>query len=304
MDFFGKEIRQCTVLVGDNCSVNKRLANLMGVPLVGCASHKLNLAVKTILAPYEAELEAVQALMKHLRIINAAAKLRFATPLRPVLRQETRWGSTYAMLKRFFWAARVHFTRRRRPRWNNAVSRCPTKVKGTFRRARRLQSVAMALQSGDLDLIGARDLLNGLIEQKPSVKSVIGPSANIVRSPIFEAGCCKVLADSANILSRDERLALRPMECRVSAPPSEDSVVGSSFAERILKKRKKTTPAVTYPLVRAIPPTSNKVDRLFSTARAMLGHERQALTPFAIEMLLFLKTNTLYWDVQVVDRCV
>ncbi|ETL25847.1 hypothetical protein L916_20367, partial [Phytophthora nicotianae] len=30
------------------------------------------------------------------------AKLRLVTPLRPVLRQETRWGSTHAMLRRYF----------------------------------------------------------------------------------------------------------------------------------------------------------------------------------------------------------
>ncbi|ETM54393.1 hypothetical protein L914_02264 [Phytophthora nicotianae] len=34
----------------------------------------------------------------------------------------------------------------------------------------------------------------------------------------------------------------------------------------------------------------------------MIGHERQALSPLAVEMLLFLKVNASYWDVEVVDR--
>ncbi|KAF1773084.1 hypothetical protein GQ600_8694 [Phytophthora cactorum] len=32
---FGKEVVHCLFLVGDNCSVNKKLARLMNVPLVG-----------------------------------------------------------------------------------------------------------------------------------------------------------------------------------------------------------------------------------------------------------------------------
>jgi hypothetical protein len=106
-------------------------------------------------------------------------------------------------------------------------------------------------------------------------------------------------------LSRFERQALRPLiqlEDRVGDDQVADSGVG--FAERILKRRKTVTPATSYPLVWAIPPTSNLVERLFSTARAMLGHERQGLTPLAVEMILFLKTNASYWDARVVDGCI
>ncbi|ETL98379.1 hypothetical protein L917_04533 [Phytophthora nicotianae] len=39
--------------------VNRRLAKLMGVPLVGCANNRLNLAVRRFLEPYEKELEQV-----------------------------------------------------------------------------------------------------------------------------------------------------------------------------------------------------------------------------------------------------
>lgn len=33
---YGVQLEQCRFVVGDNCSVNRRLATLMGVPLVGC----------------------------------------------------------------------------------------------------------------------------------------------------------------------------------------------------------------------------------------------------------------------------
>lgn len=43
---YGKDMDDCLFIVGDNCSVNKRLAGLLKVPLVGCVSHRLNLAVE------------------------------------------------------------------------------------------------------------------------------------------------------------------------------------------------------------------------------------------------------------------
>lgn len=102
LPFFGKSISGIKFLVGDNCALNKRLANLLGVPLVGCSSHRLNLAVRAYLEPHESILEEVQQLMRKLRTLKQAAKLRTKTSLVPVLRQETRWSSTFSMIKRYF----------------------------------------------------------------------------------------------------------------------------------------------------------------------------------------------------------
>jgi hypothetical protein len=76
LPLFGKSISGCKFLVGDNCAVNKRLANLLVVPLVGCASHRLNLVVRDYLRTYEDILEEVQQLMRKLRTLKQAAKLR------------------------------------------------------------------------------------------------------------------------------------------------------------------------------------------------------------------------------------
>lgn len=42
----GKSHENLLFLVGDNCSVNELLASKLGIPLVGCASHRLNLATE------------------------------------------------------------------------------------------------------------------------------------------------------------------------------------------------------------------------------------------------------------------
>ncbi|KAG4059431.1 hypothetical protein PC123_g5630 [Phytophthora cactorum] len=80
----------------------KRNALASFLPFFGRASHRLNLAVRSFLLPYEDDLDQVQLLMKHLRTIKQAAKLRLKTPLKPKLRQVTRWWSTYSMSARYF----------------------------------------------------------------------------------------------------------------------------------------------------------------------------------------------------------
>ncbi|KAG2764786.1 hypothetical protein PC129_g16754 [Phytophthora cactorum] len=42
----GVQLEQYRFVLSDNCSVNRRLTTLMEVPLVSCASHRLNLAVQ------------------------------------------------------------------------------------------------------------------------------------------------------------------------------------------------------------------------------------------------------------------
>ncbi|KAE8885122.1 hypothetical protein PF003_g30866 [Phytophthora fragariae] len=73
---YGKQVTDCQFLVGDNCVVNRLLATRMGVPLVGCASHRLNRAVQADMKQHEEDLATVQSLMVRLRTLKQSAKLR------------------------------------------------------------------------------------------------------------------------------------------------------------------------------------------------------------------------------------
>ncbi|ETO99561.1 hypothetical protein F441_23023 [Phytophthora nicotianae CJ01A1] len=73
---YGKQLSQCLFLVADNCAVNRLLATLMGVPLVGCASHRLNLAVQADIEKSKTDLDVVHSLMLKLRTLSQSAKLR------------------------------------------------------------------------------------------------------------------------------------------------------------------------------------------------------------------------------------
>ncbi|ETL45678.1 hypothetical protein L916_04270 [Phytophthora nicotianae] len=89
-------------MVGDNCSVNQCIGRREGaIPLVGCASHRFNLAVQDFLKSEAKLIAKIQALMTKLRTIKGRALLRRVSKLAPLLRNDTRWSSTYAMVKRY-----------------------------------------------------------------------------------------------------------------------------------------------------------------------------------------------------------
>jgi hypothetical protein len=58
---FQKSTANLICIVGDNCNVNKALADILGVPLIGCAAHRFNLAVQEYLTKYDTLLNKVVA---------------------------------------------------------------------------------------------------------------------------------------------------------------------------------------------------------------------------------------------------
>ncbi len=93
-------IERLVCLIGDNCSTNKRTAELLNVPLLGCRSHRFNLAVEAYLAAtLSIEISKVTKLMSKLSTLKEAGRL--TTPLRPVKRNVTRWTGAIRMLQRY-----------------------------------------------------------------------------------------------------------------------------------------------------------------------------------------------------------
>ncbi|EGZ10835.1 hypothetical protein PHYSODRAFT_521288 [Phytophthora sojae] len=200
---FGKSINQVCFLISDNSAVNKRLARIMGVPLVGCASHRLNLAVRLYTAPLENALAGIQKLMVKLRTLNHAAKLRFKTTLRPVLRNDTRWSSTFAMLDHY--VRLLEFIDRE----DDAVAELlpsPSvhkKLKGLLEDLKQFESVSNRLKSESVSLWEVRVMFDALIAEKPALKQYLGPRADIVASPDFESACLiNVIPPTSNLTER------------------------------------------------------------------------------------------------------
>lgn len=86
LDVYNKTLDMVGFMVGDKYNTNQAIANKMAVPLVGCASHRFNLAVNKFLAPYKTLLSGVNTLMVELRKENNRAVLKKYTELDPVKR--------------------------------------------------------------------------------------------------------------------------------------------------------------------------------------------------------------------------
>ncbi|ETN04192.1 hypothetical protein PPTG_23636 [Phytophthora nicotianae INRA-310] len=225
-------------------------------------------------------MEQVQSPMKRLRTLTQAAKLRLKTSLRSKLRQETRWGSTYALLARYFdlrefISADDEDLAELMP--SPAANR---RLKALLLELADVESVSMKFQSVELNLLDVRDLLDGLLERRD-------------QDPMGQT----------KQLSLGEKAALRPFERQTTiAATAETTKMG--FADRILKRRKVQDDTSAYVQLDAIPSTSNAAERLFSMARMVLRYERNRLSPQMLEMLLFLKVNSKYWDVPTVDEVI
>jgi hypothetical protein len=104
---YGKKSIDIMAIIGDNCAVIKCLASRLCVPLIGCRSHILNLAVKKYLAPFKTELNMIQTIMTKLTELKNYALLQQLVPLDPVQQNDTRWSSIYNMLCQVFALARL-----------------------------------------------------------------------------------------------------------------------------------------------------------------------------------------------------
>jgi len=104
LDIFDKKIENVVALIGDNCATNQKISRLTGIPLVGCASHKFNLAVNKWLESnpvFNDIITKVHDIMKELRTLKNAARLRNLTDLCAVQNNVTRWSLNFSMFERF-----------------------------------------------------------------------------------------------------------------------------------------------------------------------------------------------------------
>ncbi|ETM42651.1 hypothetical protein L914_11750 [Phytophthora nicotianae] len=159
----------------------------MGAPLVGCASHRLNLAVQAHLSSYDEDVAQIQTLMRKMKTLNLAAALRFNTLL---LRQDTRWGSTDRMVERYFWLSEFLPDDDDETADIMPSSRAVKRLKTLMVERTRVKNVNKALQKDGITMLDTRVWVDGLIEVEPSFKHYL---ADIVHSPDFEAGCVKML---------------------------------------------------------------------------------------------------------------
>ena len=111
-------------------------------------------------------------------------------------------------------------------------------------------------------------------------------------------GLVKVIRDGDDCnLSHLEKLALEKLKFNRNTNPSPRKDL--SFAERALTRLRKKYQDLSF-----ICPTSDVVERLFSTAKFVFSDLRRSLLPRNLEMQLFLKLSRGLWDLGLVGKVV
>ena len=327
---FDKSFAALLFLSGDNASVNVRLSDLITrnlresgvekiVPLIGCASHRLNLAVKAyIKANYKELMEEVHALMADLRTMKNRYKLRVHTKVRPEIENDTRWMSSLPMLTSFDKLYPILQKCGLKPKTLELIPSAAKKYQLDELRNLLLQinEVNLELQKSDsikINLAYIRDLFDGLIELCPSLASHLAKDAAVVANPSFESGIVKIQNQKENRLTESEKRAcerfLRPVQTgddlnddSEDAPRAEVSFVERIRSAREEQENKRIRTSSKYVDTRFASGTSNICEQLFSKAKHIMTPTRRRMDPSTLEGILLLKINSDLWDAELVQE--
>lgn len=155
---FDNSLDNISLITADNCNLNKALANPLGVPLAGCASHRLNGAIQDFLE--QKLLSKINKVMNEISNMVLGVKLRLLTPLTLVLRNVTRWNLCFQMLQRLeILEKQLSTTAKRWNRWadfklNWKATCCTNKIQ-----LKGVESVWKALWDHDVTIVNKKTLL-------------------------------------------------------------------------------------------------------------------------------------------------
>lgn len=179
--------------------------------------------------------------------------------------------------------------------------------------AKNFESVSLALQRGSdkrLDLFQARALFDKLVSNFPETQAYLSPNADIVHSPCFESAVSKVLGNNLK-LSREETKALARFR-NGSATNMEhtdeiEELHDKDFASSVLNtaevtRTESTSSRMPYRSLKHVSPTSNICERLFSRAKLIARDHRKHMSPYHLELLLFLRYNQDLWDPALIEE--
>ena len=311
----------------DNCSTNRKLSTDSGSPMVGCGSHRLNLAVQKTLGDEEKRsrngivttpasqmqqlVRKVDLLMGELRTLKNSALLRLQTSLQPERRNATRWSSLFQMLLKWE-RLRPHIA---------AVNSFPVKINDLTPNAgenrsladytvklKDFESVSKLIQSGGekrKSLYEVKALFRKLVEDygEEFALAEIKPDADIVLNKHFENGISKIQACNEEALSQQEKAAvkifLRPTTRGEASVEENEDETGLSYAEQALRaaqsQKRRRAYKSKYRPTGHVSPTSNIVERTNSHAKLIMCDRRKHMSPDTLNMILILKANKVLW---------
>jgi hypothetical protein len=188
------------------------MAKLLGVPLLGCGSHKFSLAVKSWMADKPTLIKIVarlSILMKKASTLKNTAALRQYTCLEAVTENATRWSSQYMMIARFF-QIKSHL--------EQVESLAPSmlsfvevrELQASFTHMKKFNEVTLALQKQGITCLNVLDIFDHVIEDYPEFqKHLLGVDANIVQDKVFEIATTKIVKQGEPLNDIESRAVMR-----------------------------------------------------------------------------------------------
>ena len=306
LELYGKNMSNIVAIIGDNVEMNKCLATNIGIPLVGCASHRFALAVKSYLTKFEPILDKINGLMGKLKTIKMRAKLGKLTHFHPVQRNETRWSSVAEMVDSYMKIKDVlhHFKEEAYIVGDLLDAKEELSLTLTNSKIKIFESVTKALQSEAIYLASVRKLFDETMKKIPDFDKehrYLCKNPSISKFPDFENAVVKILENREADLTDDEKEAVGALQLEGEVNDEKENENPDDFATTLLKKRQKTVNKSHYLDLRFIIPTSDIIERFFSSAGYASNDLRQRLVPATLEEQLFLKVNRRFWTQKTVN---
>ncbi|OQR85775.1 hypothetical protein ACHHYP_11401 [Achlya hypogyna] len=304
LDFYNSTLDRVVAIIGDNCSVNQSMARLLGVPLLGCASHKFALAVKDWIEN-QTSLDGALDVMVKVSTIKLSASLRNLTNLCAVKANETRWTSRFTILKRYF---RI---KGELEKIDEIVHLLPTASDNKVLRLaephfQQFFAVTVGLQKATHNILHSREDFDLIIQDYPCMGSRLGVNSPLTFGPVFEAAVIKILKGKEVEMTPEEQAKMSKYEVHSKSAvtiddPSSDP---TRYYETLQSRKKQRLTKANYIDFGFLASTSNTAELLFSSCKIVLEALRMSMSPLTFEAIMFLKFNRKHWNVQTVAYAV
>ncbi|ETI37887.1 hypothetical protein L914_15654 [Phytophthora nicotianae] len=232
--------------------------------------------------------------MLALRTTKNPAELRRHTSLVPLRANATRWISIFMILERY---VRIRDVIKRVDAMYDLMPKpaAHRRIVALVESIKIFNSVCKKLQEEATSMKSVRLLFDKITEMFPVTGNYLRPDADIVHSPAFERAVEK--------LALEELYALQPFQLEAATTETTAPSRGSRSQTRACSTEDFATalpqsnpPPVQVtprydPIITAIPPTSNRCERLFSQCKLVMTPQRASLLPMNFEILIFLRAN-------------
>jgi hypothetical protein len=312
LQWYGKRVDDIAYIISDNCSTMKSLAgeDFLNKPFIGCASHKLNLAVKRFLGInckegseawrnrtekqvhrqklIKACHDACVTLRSTLNIAILREEMEEGSFVIPLLDQETRWTSVMDMLTRF---VRLYPTMSTIKDFHALL---PSLVdyqvmKDLAVELSVLKDAMVKIQGNQTNIHHVNFVFKTLMKRYPGELNHY-----LQQESVFEIAIFNILSNIPLSLELDAAAVFEVADTTPTPIPTFGSFDADVEKEMNLFKK---TKVAKYDLdwINNITPTCCQVERLFSKAGLCQGKLRTRMLSKLFEARMILKENREYW---------